>query len=239
VFKVIKKKILKNKFSYSLYLKKKLYIKDYKKSCFAEFGEDIFVERFFHDKSKGRYIDVGAYHPIKSSLTHCLFKKGWGGMNIDLSKSSIDLFHIDRPNDININCAISSKNKKKLSFFTSSAINQNNSLKKNNKSQKKKIISSYRLDFLQEKYNFYNVSYINIDTEGNELDVLKTINFKITKPDLISIEDNNFGLNNKQKQKKISFLLKNKYELINIIGVTMFFCKREILKKVYKKISTF
>ena len=239
MFKFIKKKILENRFGYSIYLKKKIYLKKYKKYCYAEFGEDIFIERFFHDKFIGKYIDVGAYHPIQSSLTYCLFKKGWKGMNIDLSKSSTDLFKIKRPDDININCAISNKKRKKIYYYENGLINQNNALKRFNKDQKKKIVNSFRLDFLQNKYDFNDVNYINIDTEGSELNVLKTINFKITKPDLISLEDNNFGIKNVQKKKKISFMLKHNYELINIIGVTLFFCKKKILNEVYKKITNF
>ena len=52
------------------------------------------VNRIFKNYNEGIYIDVGAYHPYKSSLTYKLFKRrGWRGMNIDLSKTSIDLFN--------------------------------------------------------------------------------------------------------------------------------------------------
>ena len=71
--------------------------------------EDLFLSNYFKKKPKGRYIDIGAYHPYRSSNTYLLYKKGWSGINIDLSKTSIDLFKIARPRDINLNFAISNK----------------------------------------------------------------------------------------------------------------------------------
>ena len=73
---------------------------------YGEFAEDIFINRVFKNLKSGFYIDIGAYHPFKGSLTFLLFQKGWRGLNIDLSEDSIELFKIARPNDLNVNCAI-------------------------------------------------------------------------------------------------------------------------------------
>ena len=50
----------------------------------------------------GKYVDIGCYHPIKYSNTALLYKKGWTGINIDLNKTSIDLFNFTRLRDKNI-----------------------------------------------------------------------------------------------------------------------------------------
>jgi hypothetical protein len=41
-------------------------------------------------------------NPIKYSNTALLYKKGWTGINIDLNKTSIDLFNFTRLRDKNI-----------------------------------------------------------------------------------------------------------------------------------------
>ena len=92
----------------------------------GEFGEDIFVRRFFKKYEKGTYVDVGSYHPIKGSLTYDLYKKKWSGINIDLSKISVDLFKISRPNDINLRAAITDYDGKTF-YYENSPINQQNS----------------------------------------------------------------------------------------------------------------
>ncbi len=78
-----------------------------KKTQYSRWGEDLFLIDYFRDVSVGCYIDVGAFHPFRGSNTYFLYKKGWNGINIDLNKTSIDLFKIARPKDINLNLAIS------------------------------------------------------------------------------------------------------------------------------------
>ena len=84
--------LIKFNFFYFVYKILKIFKNSKKKMHLGEFGEDVFVRRFFKKTSKGFYVDVGAYHPTKGSLTYDLYKNNWKGMNIDLSKISIDLF---------------------------------------------------------------------------------------------------------------------------------------------------
>ena len=82
------------------------------RSQYSRWGEDSFLVDYFKNTSNGRYIDIGAFHPFRGSNTYLLYKKGWSGINIDLNKTSIDLFKLARPNDVNLNLAISDANKK-------------------------------------------------------------------------------------------------------------------------------
>ena len=194
------------------------------------------VNRIFKNYNEGIYIDIGAYHPYKSSLTYKLFKRGWRGMNIDLSKTSIDLFNIARPKDLNICCAISNKTEKKI-YFENSPINQQNSLIRQNNKQKE--IEIELIDWMSYYYLkiFQNPDYLNIDTEGNEMDVLEGIDFKKISPKLITIEENDFLKISKTDNKKVKYLNERNYILINIIGVTMFFYKKELLDKISDEIK--
>jgi len=157
-------------------------------------------------------------------------------MNIDLSKTSIDLFNIARPKDLNICCAISNKTEKKI-YFENSPINQQNSLIRQNNKQKEIEIEAYRLDELLLSKNLQNPDYLNIDTEGNEMDVLEGIDFKKISPKLITIEENDFLKISKTDNKKVKYLNERNYILINIIGVTMFFYKKELLDKISDEIK--
>ena len=97
-----------------LYILQNLYIKNkiYKKRKFySQSKEDIFVLKYFKNKKKGLYVDVGCHHPSRINNTFLLYKHGWRGVNIDMSKLSIDLFDVSRKEDVNIHSAVSTKNK--------------------------------------------------------------------------------------------------------------------------------
>ena len=227
-----KEKFLRsNKLLYWLYKIQKIYKNKKPNIHYGEFGEDIMVNRFFKNKEIGLYIDIGAYHPFKGSLTQKLYKKGWHGVNIDISKTSIDLFKIARPKDININCAIGKVTEETI-FFENSKINQQNSLIRQNLNQKEVEIKCYELNDILIFNKIEKVDYINIDTEGTELDVLKGLNFQKIKPSLLTIEDNDFDLDSDSKKEKIAYMKNQGYVLINNIGVTMFFFKKEDIKRI-------
>ena len=56
--------------------------------------EDLNIINYFKDKKNGFYIDVGCFHPLDRNNTYLLYKKNWRGINIDVSKFSIDLFKL-------------------------------------------------------------------------------------------------------------------------------------------------
>ena len=224
-------KFRQNRFFYWIYKIQKIYKNKKPNSHYAEFAEDVMVNRILKKIKKGFYVDIGAYHPYKGSLTYNLYNRNWNGMNLDISKSSIDLFNIARPTDLNINCAVSELNGETY-YYENSPINQQNSLIPQYDNQKKIKIQSYKLSEILKIQNINSVDYINIDTEGNELEVLMGIDFSKINPTLFTIEDNSFDLNNEIKKKKIIFLKEKNYELINIIGVTMFFVKKDTVSEI-------
>ena len=229
-------KFRQNRFFYWLYKIQKIYKNKKPNSHYAEFAEDVMVNRILKKIKKGFYVDIGAYHPYKGSLTYNLYNRKWNGMNLDISKSSIDLFNIARPSDININCAVSEFNGETY-YYENSPINQQNSLIPQDHNQKKIKIQSYKLSEILQMQNINSVDYINIDTEGNELEVLMGIDFSKINPTLFTIEDNSFDLNDEIKKKKIIFLKEKNYELVNIIGVTMFFVKKDTVSEINELIK--
>ena len=229
----MKQIFLKNKFFYFFYKIKKIFITK-KKYHLAEFGEDIFVRRFFQNQDQGFYVDVGCYHPIKSSLTYYLNKKNWRGLNIDISAVSIDLFKLSRPKDFNIQAAITDFDGKTF-YYENSPINQQNSLEE--KDGNKIEVDAYKLNTLLEKYNIKSIDYLNIDVEGTEYKVISSINFKKYNPKLISIEFNNYEIEELINSEIHKCMKKNNYQLISKFGVTCFYVSDKDVNLVHKIMS--
>ena len=206
----------------------------------TQFGEDKYIIKFFPENYIGKYLDVGCYHPTKHNNTSLMYKRGWRGINIDLNSLSIDLFNYHRPNDINLNTGISSKESKKKVYFLDE-LNTQNTLDKNQlkflqkhhnikeKEITNKIIKTKKLMPILNKYKFYNIDFMNLDIEGHELEVLKSINFKKVNIKYMCVEMINYNKKAIENGNKIKLLLnKNKYLLIKKIGFNFIFKKKNV-----------
>ena len=200
---------------HNIYLKHKHFIK---KKSYSMYGEDIFIVEYFRKKNNGFYIDVGCYHPIHINNTYLLHKKGWSGINIDIHQLSIDLFNYLRPDDVNLNCAISNKNEVTEMFYQKE-LSQISTIEKQQAkiafqgNIKKSKIQSLTLDALLEKINFTDkkLDLLDIDVEGADLKVLKGFNIEKFKPELICVEINEKDIKNSEIYKYLSNF---SYELV-------------------------
>ena len=211
------------KFLYYMYYRPKIFLP---KKSYSMFGEDIFIKKFFKNKSRGIYVDVGCYHPLDGNNTYLLFKKGWNGINIDLNKTSIELFEKARKNDLNLRIAISNKIKK-IKYFYRKKINMLNTINKKfaktsfKKGFKTSFVQAYTLNSVLEKSKLRNnkIDFLNLDIEGNEKNALKSLNFKKYSPKLICVEIHNFSsskskIYNLKSNPIYSFLLRKGYRKV-------------------------
>ena len=214
-------KILKFSIGYpslkKIFLYYNIYIRNFKfffKN--SQFGEDKRIIKLFDKDKKGIYVDVGCFHPIRQNNTYLMHRLGWSGINIDLNPLSIELFNIARPKDINICAAVSNKRGVRNLFFDHQ-LSSLNTISKNHTLFIKKIfgtrnlikkkIKTTTLTNLLKRRKIKRVDFMNIDIEGHELEVLKTLNFNYFHIKVICIEI----LMNKNKIFKI--LKKNNYKL--------------------------
>ena len=192
---------------------------------FSQEGEDIFLIDFFKDRLNGFYIDVGAFHPYRINNTYLLYKKGFRGINIDISATSIDFFNFARPDDVNLNIGASDKFEDKI-FFSKKNLSFHNTLSKSlaesdiqtEPFKKKYSISCKPLDYIIKKTKFSNktIDFLNIDAEGYDYQVLLGLNLKRYNPKVICIEISPLvdKKNEQYKNTKIyKYLLKHGYKL--------------------------
>ena len=191
------------------------------------FGEDKFINDYFKKKTNGVYIDVGCYHPLDGNNTHLLFKKGWNGINIDINFFSISLFNFLRKNDINIHSGISNK-KNNLTMYYRKEINMLNTLDNKlanmhfrNGYKKRKVSVNTLNFFIKKNYKkLKKIDFLNIDVEGSEINVLRSLDFNRYKPQLICIEIHNtknlydIKYNYLKSNPIYKYLINKKYKIV-------------------------
>ncbi len=208
------------------------YFKKINKDFYSQFGEDkILFEIIPKNFSKGFYVDVGCFHPKKYSNTFMLFKRGWFGINIDMEENKIKTFNIARPNDYNYLGAISDKienvkiymNQK---FGVSSTINKD--MIKKDDIIDEILIETTTLNNVLESSPFKNkeIDLLNIDTEGNDFKVLKSLNFETYNPKIIIIETHLKDINEIIKSDQYKYLIDKKYYLASWNIYSLIFIKK-------------
>ena len=232
----LKKLFFKNKITYKIYLYYNLYIRHkcfLNRSHYSQWGEDSLISTFFEGKKKGIYLDIGCFHPYMYSNTCLLNKKGWSGINIDINQTSIDLFNIARPKDINL-CTTISEEKNDFRVYYDDPFSPVNTLDKSFYESlsktffKDKAILSIKSKTIQEVIEIgkikHFIDFINIDVEGMDFEVLKQIDINKFKVKLISIETHNVdGSKSKQFDTILNYLQKHGYTVYKRVGPTTLF----------------
>ena len=215
----------------------------YKKISYSFNAVDLIIDYIFKNKNNGFYLDVGSQHPISNNNTYLLFKRGWSGINIDLDKKNIDLFNTARPNDINLNLAISSDvAEKKLYFYhDKSPINTLDKVVSDFQTstvKKIKRIKTTTLNIALQNLKFNNkIDYMNLDVEGHEMDIFKAFDLSLYKPSIISVEFLDLDMKclefkNNDLQRIVNsdlykHLLNNKYHFVNWLHGDLIFVHRD------------
>ena len=207
------------------------------KKLYSNWGIDLLVKDILKKKKRGIYIDVGCHHPLINNNTNMLYKNGWKGINIDLDFNSIDMFNYFRPKDDNILSALSNKKgHANLYFFHNRAAKNTISKSRGTGARSIKKIEVDTLDNIikNSKFKIKDIDFLSIDVEGNELNVLKGLNFKKYRPKIISIEFikpnikefYQHNIKDIEKSNIYKFMISKKYKLINWIHDDLVFISK-------------
>jgi len=194
------------------------------KESFSQKGEDLIIDKLLNYKTHGFYVDVGANDPDRFSNTKRFYLKGWTGINIDPNLQSIDKFKKKRAKDININLGVgnTSGTLRFYKFFpdtlsTFSEEESNNYLKQGYKLRDTIDIKVEKLSNILNKFiNKKKIDFISIDTEGFDLEVLKSNDWEKYKPKCVCIETESHDIESQKteyKRKCHTFLLNIGYKL--------------------------
>ncbi|MFN4762870.1 FkbM family methyltransferase [Gillisia sp. Q332] len=208
----------------------------YSTLSYSQEGEDLILKRIFEGQKTGFYVDVGAHHPKRFSNTYLFYKLGWRGINIDAMPGSMKHFKEIRPNDINLEVAVSDKKEKlKYYMFNEPALNtfSKQEVEKKDGRGNYKVIDEVIIDTipLSELLNKHlkdneQIDFLNIDVEGLDLDVLHSIDWSIHQPKTILVEELNNQIEKIYGSEIFKFLKSKDYILIAKTFNTLIFLKK-------------
>ena len=195
---------------------------------YSEYYEDLILYLLLFDIEKGFYIDVGAYDPIRVSVTKFFYSKGWRGINIEPLPGKIELFQKERPNDINLQLAVGEK-KGNVTFYIKGQLSSVDEQYCQNYANKT-IIEMDTLSNICETYvpKGTQIDFCKIDVEGSEKSVLLGTNFINYRPKVFCIESVIPIELTPNYELWEDILIKNNYSFIYSEGVNRFYVDNQI-----------
>lgn len=185
------------------------------KRSYSQKGEDLIIDNLLNKKRKGFYVDVGAYDPDRFSNTKRFYKKGWTGINIEPDFENYNKFLQKRSRDVNVNVGVGLK-RATLPFYRFFPTTLSTFSKKEADRYKKlgykflgmRKVEVARLDdILKKNFKSDSIDFISIDTEGFEIEVLMSNDWKKFKPKIICIESSSHTLKKMSIKYDFEFLL--------------------------------
>lgn len=145
---------------------------------FAQNFEDVMLWRALNHVVKGFFIDIGAHHPIKDSVSKIFSEAGWAGIHVEPVPLYADLVRKDRPGDQVIEAIVSDKNGL-CEFYSIEGTGLSTSRKEiaeshkaNNFEYSSIIVSAVTLDDIISLCPSSEIHWLKIDVEGMEKAVL-------------------------------------------------------------------
>jgi FkbM family methyltransferase len=174
---------------------------------YSQCGQDKFLnEKLFKQKQNGVFLDIGANDGVTLSNTYFFEKElGWKGICFEPLSEAFSKLQQSR-SSLNINACAS--NEDKIDYFLSitgygemlSGLKSNyddrhlqrieDTIKEYGGSKREIEVQCFDINKILKKHNYTEIDFISIDTEGNELEILKAIDFTQIHVKAITVENN-------------------------------------------------
>jgi FkbM family methyltransferase len=148
-------------------------------------GEDLALLHVIMEKKNGLFIDIGAHHPSRFSVTRHLYQLGWSGVNVDANQQLVDVFNKVRTRDVNLCAAVGLEAKYTFTIFEEAAISTLDSewrkkfISENNKIAKVVEVEGRKLRSILDDFQpKERIDLLSIDAEGSDLQVLQSLEFE-------------------------------------------------------------
>ena len=159
---------------------------------FSQFGEDVLLWEFFHQRTEGFFVEVGANHPTKFSQTWFLEQRGWRGLLVEPLAAKCELLRQHRPGSRVFQVAAGTPSQRGRARFTVAAGDDMLSGLQVQLGVTPDLaveVDVRTLDDLIAEAGNPRLDLVSIDVEGTELDVLRGFDLARHQPALVLIED--------------------------------------------------
>lgn len=207
---------------------------------YAQNREDVLLRRALGDAPPGFYVDVGACDPVKLSITKHFYDQGWRGINIDASPVMWELLVAGRPRDTNLNIGVSNK-RGEMTFYRAVADAHGGDAsglstfvaeevavhRANGFVFEERVTKVTTLADICSEHVHGPISFMSIDVEGHEREVLEGGDFRRFRPRIVLVESTRPKSDEPTHQRWEDLLLANDYLFGTFDGLNRYYVRAE------------
>jgi FkbM family methyltransferase len=203
-------------------------------TSYAQNLEDVMLQRVFSNLPNGFYIDIGAWHPDKDSVTKLFYDRGWRGINVEPTEYYFKLLTKSRPRDICLNVAVSGEAGEQdfyailgsgLSSLDRESVQRANL---HGFSVRKIPAKTVPLQWIVNAHCLnQEIAFLKIDVEGHEAIVLKSVDWSSFRPVVVLIESVHPDTGSPAWGAWEGFLLAQGYLFVWFDGLNRFYLRNE------------
>jgi FkbM family methyltransferase len=211
---------------------------------FSQAGEDQIVRYLFSTLgiSQPSYLDIGVNHPVIGNNTYYFYMRGSKGVCIEPDPDFYSLIRKHRRRDTTLQVGVSDNADELLLYIFPHPYSGWNTFSEEEarsrgkesgvtfiKTQKVTLVT---INSVMEKYFDPHPNFISIDVEGMDLAILRSLDFKRFKPEVICVETITFSTHNEEvkMQEIIDFLRDQGYFVFGDTHINTIFCRKDLYK---------
>lgn len=187
------------------------------------------------------YIDLGANHPVEMSNTYFFYSFGAKGVLVDANDALCRELRSERPGDVVLNNAVSGRSGETVEFNILntdglSLVGSIEELQKENKDIKlERTVSIETICYndIVDKYMKEAPFLLNIDIEGREMDILRSIDFENKRPFILVVEMTPYSIKlvvGEKNQEIMDFMESVGYAEYAFTGINSIFIDKRALE---------
>lgn len=168
-----------------------------KSVSFGQYAEDVMLATSLLPKSRGFYVDVGAFHPWKGSNTYKLYLRGWSGLTIEPNPAAESLFRRWRKRDRHLVMGVGPAEETLTYYeFEDAKLNTFSRQTADLYAAEDGVAVGSRnvacrplQAILDEHAPGQAIDFLSVDCEGFDLMALNSLDFARSRPAAIMVED--------------------------------------------------
>ena len=189
----------------------------------SQSGEDMVLRPLLQDCPNGKYVDIGAYHPIMLSNTYYFYQLGWQGLNVDVRPEVVELCRVLRPRDTSVAAAVADRPGCDVTVFEFDPAALTTLSRES--AERYRTLPGTRLvreftaqtvtinQLLEQHWSWPRIDLMSIDVEGLDEVILRSLDWQRFRPRVLCFELNDLPFEGVHEAPLVCFVRERGYTL--------------------------